>query len=266
MVRQINSMAVYEHGNRQGTPIVFVHGFPFNSQMWEHQVEYLKDQYHCITYDIRGLGESPVGDGQFTMEMFVDDLFAIMDEFQLKHPIIAGFSMGGYITLRAVEREPDRFRALILCDTKSEADDNAGKIKRAQGVKAVNNYGAEKFATAFVPLAFAEKARQRIPVIFNSTLTQAAAASPEGIKGCLLAMAGRTDTTEFLSNINVPTLLVVGEQDAITPPDVMQAMHEKIKGSEFVTIAEAGHMAPVEKADEVNRAIGDFLSKLSRDS
>ncbi len=263
MEKYVNGIAVKEYGDKNQPPIIFIHGFPFSSGMWEQQIKQFKEQYYCITYDIRGLGKSPIGDGQYTMEMFVDDLLAIMDGLELNQAIIAGFSMGGYITLRAIEREPERFSALILCDTKSEADDNAGKIKRAQGVKAVNSYGAEKFATAFVPLAFAQGARQHIPDIFNATLEQAAATSPEGIKGCLLAMAGRTDTTKFLSDISVPTLLVVGEQDAITPPDVMQMMHERINGSELVTIEEAGHMAPVEQPEIVNQAIGDFLSKLS---
>lgn len=262
MERQINGMTVHEHGDRQGTPIIFIHGFPFDSRMWQQQIAHLKDSYHCSAYDIRGLGKSPAGDGQFSMEMFVDDLFAVMDGLELKPAIIAGFSMGGYITLRAIEREPNRFRAIILCDTKAEADDNAGKIKRAQGVKAINSYGADKFATAFVPLAFAQGARQRIPEIFNAILEQAVSATPTGVKGCLLAMAGRTDTTAFLSSINVPTLLVVGEQDAITTPDVMQSMHQMISGSELVTISEAGHMAPVEQPEIVNQAIADFLDKL----
>jgi len=263
MERQINGLTVYQHGDQQNLPVIFIHGFPFDSRMWEQQISHLQDQYHCISYDIRGLGKSPAEDGQFTMEMFVDDLFTIMDKLKLNRPIITGFSMGGYITLRAAEREPQRFGGIILCDTKADADDNTGKLKRAQGVKAINKYGAKKFATAFVPLAFAEGARQRIPDIFNTTLEQAASSTETGVKGCLLAMAGRTDTTGFLGHINVPTLLLVGELDDITPPNVMRAMHEQIKGSELVTVPGAGHMTPVEQPEIVNRAIGGFLLKLA---
>jgi len=202
------------------------------------------------------------GEGQFTIEMFVDDLFGVMDELQLNTAIIAGFSMGGYITLRAMEIEPDRFRGLILCDTKAEADDDAGRLKRAGAIKSIDTDGVEQFVSSFVPMTFCDDAPLRIPDIYNNTLEQAKATPPTGVKGCLLAMAARTDTTASLSNIKIPTLLLVGEDDAITPPNVMRTMHERISGSEMVTVPGAAHMAPVEQPEIVNQAIVEFLGKL----
>ena len=131
MQKTINDLNIYLDGDDKKQPIIFVHGFPFDHFMWDEQVKALGGDYYCIRYDIRGLGSSPAGDGQFTMEMFVDDLEKVIEELKLTKPILCGLSMGGYISLRAIERMQEKFSALILCDTKSAADDNEGKLKRA---------------------------------------------------------------------------------------------------------------------------------------
>ncbi len=259
MEKRIHGMAVYEHGNPKNQPVVLIHGFPLSAGMWQHQVQALAEQYYCVTYDLRGLGKTPPGDGQFTIEMFADDLFRVMDALKLNQPVVAGFSMGGYITLRAFEREPGRFRGLMLCDTRSEPDNDAGRLKRADAVKTINANGLEAFAAGLLPALFAEGAAQRIPEIYQKHLTQAGQQDPVGVKGCLLAMAARTDTTPSLSGIRVPTLLLVGEQDGLTPPPVMQAMADAIAGSRLAVISGAGHMAPVENPDAVTREMLSFL-------
>lgn len=261
MGKYVNGIAVYEYGDRNNTPVIFIHGFPYNSTMWAQQIKKLKESYYCIAYDVRGLGDTPPGDGQFTMEMFVDDLFSVMDSLDLEKPVVVGFSMGGYITLRATEREPDRFRAIILCDTKAEADDDAGRIKRAGAISTIDKDGMDKFASDFVPMTFGNNAPKQIPESYNNILDQATNESPIGVKGCLLAMAARTDTSSVLENIQAPTLLIVGEQDTLTPPDVMQAMHEKISNSELITVSGSGHMTPIEKPDIATQSMEDFLSR-----
>jgi len=263
MGKYVNGIAVSHQGDKQQAPIIFVHGFPYNSTMWAQQIKQLKKEYYCVAYDIRGLGETPPGDGQFTMEMFVDDLFSVIDGLELEKPIIVGFSMGGYIALRAMEREPERFRALILCDTKSEADDDAGRLKRANAINTINKEGMEQFASDFVPMTFSPDAPQKNAETYDTILERAQAESPIGVKGCLLAMAARTDTTHVLENINIPTLLVVGAEDALSPPAVMQQMKEKIECSEMITVPEAGHMAPIENPDAFTQGINEFLSRLA---
>lgn len=125
--------------------------------MWQPQIEELKKDYFCVSYDIRGLGESPANDGQFTMESFVDDLERIVDELKLYKPVLCGLSMGGYISLRAMERIQNKFSALILCDTKSEADNNEGKLKRASAIKQINSGMFGEFVETFVLNCFGEK-------------------------------------------------------------------------------------------------------------
>jgi 3-oxoadipate enol-lactonase len=261
MQRFIEGISVYDHGDPRNIPIIFTHGFGFSATMWDHQVAALSDRYYCVTYDVRGLGKSQVGDGQYTMEMFVDDLFRVMEELKLDRPIAVGLSMGGYITLRAAEKRPTRFRGLVLCDTKSEADDDTGKLARAQAVKTVNRDGMQTYGPYLVSICFSADASKKNPQLYADALEEVTKQNPIGVKGCILAIAARTDTTASLSKIQTPTLVIVGENDALTPPALMGSMQKKIAGSELAVIPEAGHMAPLEKPAAVNHAFEGFLSR-----
>jgi len=259
----INGLSVFLEGSSKNKPIIFIHGFPYDHTMWKEQIIALSDKYFCVAYDIRGLGESPAGDGQFTMESFVDDLEAIINKLNLNKPVICGLSMGGYISLRALERMHDKFSAAILCDTRSEADNNEGKLKRAAGIKRINSEGLAPFAKDFITNCFGEYFKQNKSNELNKIIEKSSSFNPIGVKGCLLAMLSRTDTTQSLSKLNIPTLIICGEQDALTPPAVMKDMFHKIPNAEFVEIKNAGHMTPIENPEEVNKAIIIFLNKLN---
>lgn len=254
-----NNLAVFQTGNVNNQTIIFIHGFPFDKKMWDLQIDYFKKDYHCNSYDIRGLGESPVGDGQFTMERFVDDLFDIIETFKITKPIVCGLSMGGYIALRAIERNEEIFKAVILCDTKSEADNNAGKINRANGIKEINDIGAEKFAENFVRKCFSKNFIATNKKEYAEVLNRSKKSNPIGLKGCLLAMAGRTDTTDYLDKIKIPALVFCGEEDKLTPPAVMKVMADKITSSKFHIIPRAGHITPVENSGFFNSQMEEFL-------
>lgn len=257
----INSLAVFEDGHKNNKPVVFIHGFPFDHSMWSSQAEFLKNDYYCISYDIRGLGQSEAGDGQYTIESFTDDLFRIIDELKLSKPVVCGLSMGGYIALRAVERAQDRFSGLVLMDTKAAADDNEGKLKRADGIKKINNEGVEKFISGFVPNCFSDIAIKDMKEMYDGVLAKSMKSSPIGVKGCLLAMAGRTDTEAFLGKITIPSLVIAGSLDKLIPPEAMRAMSEKIKDSEFAAAPRAGHVTPLENPDFINDVLSGFLNR-----
>jgi len=261
MEKTISGLSVFLSGKQESKAIVFVHGFPFDHFMWAEQVAEFSKEYFCVTYDIRGLGESVVGDGQFTMEMFVDDLEKVVDELKLDKPVLCGLSMGGYISLRAIERIQNKFSGLILCDTKSDADDNAGKLKRAAAIKQINSGDHNNFIETFVQICFSEKFTKESNVGFREIVERSKKNNPKGIKGCLLAMAGRTDTTGCLSKINIPTLIICGSEDKLSPPSVMKPMSEKIPNGRFVLIEGAGHMTPIEEPMQVNSEIKKFLSE-----
>ena len=167
--------------------------------------------------------------------------------------------MGGYISLRAMERIQNKFGALILCDTKSTADDNEGKLKRAAAIKQINSGKFYDFIDSFVLNCFGEKFVKENSTEYRKVVDRSKQNNPLGVKGCLLAMTGRTDTTESLSKINLPTLVICGSEDKLSPPHVMKEMADKISNSKFVLIENAGHMTPIENPQAVNRAIRDFL-------
>ncbi|MGB2869353.1 MAG: alpha/beta fold hydrolase [Bacteroidota bacterium] len=253
-----------ERGVPQGLPVVFIHGFPFNHEMWEPQMKALPNTIRAITYDVRGHGQSDVGDGQYSIEFFVDDLVALLDHLVIPKAVVCGLSMGGYVVLRAFERHPDRFRGLILCDTRSEADPNEARVKRAASIKAVKTDGVKAFAEGFVKAVFAEETFRTNPAAIEMIKKQIQENSPIGISGTLLALAARTDTTDTLSRINVPTLILVGEHDKLTPPSASQMMKEKIKNSELHILKNAAHMSNIENGDEFNDHLTGFLRKLQQ--
>jgi pimeloyl-ACP methyl ester carboxylesterase len=193
------------------------------------------------------------------MESFVDDLERIIDELKLDKPVLCGLSMGGYIGLRALERMENKFSAVILCDTRSDADGNEGKLKRAAAIKRINTEGLEPFTKNFVTNCYGDHYKQNHKEEFEKRIAKSSAFDPIGVKGSLLAMLGRNDTTEYLSKIKIPALVICGENDALTPPPVMKALSEKINGAGFVVIKNSGHMSPIENQKEVNEAIKSFL-------
>ena len=255
----INDLRVFLEGDNKNKSIIFLHGFPYDHTMWDEQVNFLKDKFYCVRYDIRGLGNSPAGNGQFTMDSFVDDLFSIVDELKLDKPIICGLSMGGYITFRALEIDQSKFSAVILMDTRSESDNNEGKIKRQNGIAKINKEGVIAFVDGFVPTCFWEDTIKNNPNLYNTVLNKSRKSNSIGVKGSLIAMLSRTDTTSTLKNISLPTLVICGEFDKLTPPNVMQIIADEIKDAKFVEIKNSGHMTPLEQPDEINKNIMTFL-------
>jgi pimeloyl-ACP methyl ester carboxylesterase len=255
----VNGLKVFTQGNKNNLPIIFIHGFPYDHTMWDYQIEELSKDYFCVTYDIRGLGESYIGDGQYTMEAFVWDLYSVMDELHIQKPILCGLSMGGYIALRAVEKEPSRFSGLILCDTRAESDDNAGKIKRSNAIDKINVQGVEAFVNEFVPNCFHPKTPKKLSEIYERIFNITKNQNSLGVKGALLAMLSRQDTTDSLKKIKIPTLVLVGVEDALTPPKIMKKIANKIKKSKFYVVPKSGHIAPLENPDFVNKKVKKFI-------
>jgi 3-oxoadipate enol-lactonase len=258
---KINGMTMnyVERGTPGGTPIVFVHGFPFSLETWEPQMRALPNHFRAIAYDVRGHGQSDVGDGQYSIEFFVDDLIALLDHLVIKRTIICGLSMGGYIALRAVERHPERFHGLILCDTKSEPDSDESRVKRAATLKLVKTNGVDEFAEGFVKGEFAETTFRDNPGIVEKVRSIIKGSSPIGIGGTLLALACRTDTTPVLSKLAVPTLILCGEHDVLTPPKDAEFMHSRVKDSILHLIPKAAHLSNMENTSVFNEKLLLFL-------
>lgn len=265
MNRLINGSNIFyeESGDSRGTPVVFVHGFPFSHEMWEPQMNAVGRSYRAIAYDVRGHGKSDVGDGQYSIESHVDDLFGLLDDLKLRSVIVVGLSMGGYIVLRALEREQNRFAAAVLCDTRAEADSDEGKIRRFASIASVKKNGSAAFAEGFVKAVFApgsftanSNAVEKIRRTIEHT-------PPLSIAGTLLALASRTDTTRSLPSIAKPVLILVGEHDMTTPPDASRLLHERIPGSELHVIPGAAHMSNLENPAVFNQHLLAFLRRIA---
>lgn len=249
-------------GISKAAPIVLIHGFPFSHEMWDPQIEALQKRFRVIAYDLRGHGKSGVGDGQYTLEFFVDDLLGLLDHLRIERAVLCGLSMGGYIALRAVERKPERVRGLILADTQAKADSNEAKLKRAAAIKSVKAMGVNAYAEGFVKSVFAPQTLANNKAAVEKIRRIIEANSSLGICGALLALASRTDTTESLPGIKAPTLILVGEHDALTPPSASQEMRNRIPNSEIHVIPNAAHMSNLENSEEFNKHLLDFLGRL----
>jgi 3-oxoadipate enol-lactonase len=263
-----NGATIYytENGDKHGLPLVLIHGFPFNLNMWDGLAAQLPPHIRSIRYDVRGHGRSEPGDGQYTIEFFVDDLISLLDKLELKQVVVCGLSMGGYVALRAIERDPERFSAIILCDTRSEADTDEGKIKRAEAIKKVKANGVVAYSEEFVKNVFTENTLKNEHGIVEELKKIIQTNTETGICGTLLALAARTDTSATLEKIKVPALIMVGEEDKLTPPSASEAMHKKIKGSKLVTIPHAAHISNFENPELFNTTFINFLEEINQNS
>jgi 3-oxoadipate enol-lactonase len=262
----LNQLTVsYNDYGPAGAPVViFIHGFPFNKSTWEKQAAALQEKYRVITYDIRGHGDSDAGEADFSIGLFADDLFRLMDALQIDQAVLCGLSMGGYIALQAVTNYPERFKGLILCDTQCIADTPEGKEKRMKTIETIRANGLEKYAddsvkNLFAPESFTTR-KSEINLIRDMILNT----SLESVCNALLALAGRKETCSRLEKIYLPVLILVGKEDKITPPAASEYMHNKIRNSALVVIDHAGHLSNLENPEEFNKQLTKFLTEIYR--
>lgn len=248
----------------QGVPILFVHGFPLDHSMWRYQIEGLSDRYRVLAPDLPGFGaSSPLTQPVMRMEDFADSLVAFLDAVGVTEPIVfCGLSMGGYIAWQFWRRHGGRLRALILCDTRAAADAPEVAEQRRVNAERVLREGPGFFAEMMIPRLFAPKALGGSSQIVDDMRRVMLGTPPETIAAALRGMAERVDARPWLAEIRVPTLVVVGQEDALSPPSEMEPMAAAIAGSKFVVIPEAGHLAPLENPSAVTAAIRDFLQSL----
>lgn len=245
-------------GKSDAPAVVFIHGFPLSSQMWSSQVEFLKKDYKVISVDLRGAGRSKAVKNPFTLEMLVDDLFLVLEKEKIVKPVLVGFSMGGFIALRALERDPGRFGALVLADTKSNADSNESKLKRTEAIKTVRGKGVGEYADIFLKSAVAPNTKPETVKSLKDLVIKET--SSQSVVFSILALISRTDTSSSLSNIKIPTLVLVGDSDTVTNLSSAQDLQKGVQGSQLKIIPNAGHITPIENPSAFNDALIQFLS------
>lgn len=242
-----------------GPALLLLHAFPLGLAMWDEQVRALAKGHQVVRFDARGFGGSPPGDGLLTMERIADDAVGVLDRLGVPSAVVGGLSMGGYAALALARRHPDRIRALVLADTRAGADSPEAKAGRAAQAERVRREGARAIADAVLPKLLGATSHRERPDLVARVRSLIEANPPRGIADALAGLAARADSTATLREIRVPTLVVVGDEDAITPLAEAEALQRGIPGSRLAVVARAGHLSNMENPAEFNRHVGSFL-------
>ena len=243
-----------------GLPVMLVHGFPLDHSMWRYQVADLAADFQLIVPDLRGFGRSGPARGMMKMEDFADDLVQLLDCLKVERAVFAGLSMGGYVAWQFWKKYSNRLHSLIICDSKAAADSALTAEARRVMADRVRQSGPDELVGTMLPRLFATSTIEQQPAIVASVRAVMLNTNRETIASALEAMAIRVDMTEELPRIGVRSLLLVGEHDVISPVQEMKSMAEAIPNSQFAVIPDAGHMAPLERPQEVNQLLRKFLT------
>jgi pimeloyl-ACP methyl ester carboxylesterase len=244
-----------------GLPVVFLHAFPLNRTMWDPQVGALVAECRCIAIDMRGLGESH-GGGPYTMDRYADDVIGVLDTLQIERAVIVGLSMGGYVAFALWRRHRARVRALVLADTRAGADTEEAAERRRMLIEVAETQGPAAVANLQIASLVGKTTRDKRPDIYDAVHRMIAQAPTEGIIGALEAMLARPDSSETCATIDVPTLVVVGDEDAATPPREAKALSAAIRGSRLEILQGAGHLSNLERPAAFNTVVSEFLASL----
>ena len=244
-----------------GAAVVLLHGYPFNRSMWQEQVEALSQHYRVIAPDLRGHGETTTS-LPATMEEMARDVVALLDELEIERVTLCGLSMGGYVTLAFYRRFPLRVRALVLADTRPQADTLDARRNREEQAGKILKEGMESIADDFLKKVLTAATLDEKPWTTARVREMITQTDPQGAANALRGMAARPDQTGFLEEILAPTLILVGSEDKITPPKDAELMRREIRGSRLEVIEGASHLSNIERPAEFNRALLDFLEAL----
>lgn len=253
----------YDDVGEGSTPVIFLHGFPFNKTMWESQLNFLKSSNRLIACDIRGFGKSTDEESALSIDLFGDDLIMFMDKLNIDKAIVCGLSMGGFIALNAIKKFPSRFVAAILCDTQCIADTFEAKEKRYRIIDEIEADGVNKFNEGFIKKVFHKNSITNKRELVGQLRSVVFSNSPQIICQGLVALANRSETCSILSEITIPVLIICGREDEVTPLVQSEFMHKNINGSIMHVIDNAGHVSNLEQPHTFNKHLQDFLTGLS---
>lgn len=253
-------LSVRESGVPTGLPVVLLHAFPLSGAMWEPQRPALKE-FRVLALDMRGFGGTPLV-APFLVEHMVDDVLETLDALGVEKAVFLGNSMGGYAALRLAEKAPARVLALVLCDSRAEADGNEARIKRAAAIESVRTRGLDAFAEPFLKGALAPQTWTHSPMAVDFLRRMIVKASADAVMNALMALAARTETLPALSSFRFPVLILVGSHDQLTPLACSETMRGRITGSQLHIIPDAGHFPSVENPSVFNDRVVSFLKRL----
>lgn len=242
-------------------PLVLLHGYPFDHTMWNGVVDALKWKERLITLDLPGFGKSPVLSGEPSMERMAEGVVKVLEDAALGRLVLAGFSMGGYVSLAVAQKVPSRIAGLALINSQPFADSEEVRAGRRAMIEKVRKEGPGAAAEAALGKMFSQ-ARSNDPDLAKLPREGAEKAGAAGIMYALDAMARRPDRTEFLEGFDVPKLLIHSPEDRFIPVDRIRALGMRLSNIQYVEIPEAGHATPLEAPEAIAKALGDWAMRV----
>jgi pimeloyl-ACP methyl ester carboxylesterase len=246
----------------EGPAVVLVHAFPVDHNLWRPVAERLAARYRLVLMDLRGHGQSSSGEGPATMEKHAADLACVCDSAAVGKAVFGGVSIGGYVLFEFWRRSHERFSGLILADTRAQADTEQARTVRLQAAEAVERNGPDAFLQALVPKLLGKTTLANRPDLVEGLRAMMAKMTIAGIAAVQRGMAARPSSVSTLRTITVPTLLLFGDEDTLSPVSEGELMRRDIAGSRLQVLASAGHLAVFEQQDAAHQAIRDFLDHL----
>jgi pimeloyl-ACP methyl ester carboxylesterase len=257
----IDGVAIEYDVRGEGPPVLLLHAFPLGRFMWDAQVEALAATHRVVRFDARGFGGSAVGEGPLTMERIADDGAFLLDHLGIEKAVVGGCSMGGYAAFAFVRRHPQRLAGLVLQDTRAGADTAEAKANRVALAARVLAEGASAAVEVFLPKLVGQTSHRERPDLVAGLRARILATPPQAIANALRGLAARADSRETLPSIAAPTLVLVGAEDALTPPSEAATMAAAIAGARLDVIPGAGHLANLENPVALNAALRAFLGR-----
>ena len=245
-----------------GPPVVLLHPFPANHELWKPAAQAMVAHYRVILPDLRGHGDSGIGEGPATMEKHAADIARILDHEEIGRAPFVGVSIGGYALFEFWRKHRARVEALMLCNTKASADTSEGRVRRLQAAADVMERGTEAFFESMAPKLMGKTTHRTRPDLVEGALRMMRKMSPEDVAMVQRGMAERPDSMETLKTISVPTLIVAGDEDILTGVADAELMRQNIAGSQMRVIAKAGHYSPWEQPEEAGKLLRQFLEQV----
>lgn len=259
----MSAIELYHEESGQGTPVVFLHGFPFNHHLWDAQRAALSSDYRVITPDLRGHGESPAPNGPYSMDEMADDIIALLDRLGIEQAVWAGHSMGGYILMAALRRAPQRIRAAIWIATHAQADPPQRQITRRESAERALKNGSGDIAFGMMPVLFSPSVEGKSPLA-QRIYEMMVKTPPAGVAGALYGMAARPSSIDSLRGLNIPALVIGGTEDQLVKRELIEELAALIPQTTLDWIDGAGHLPMIEKPDETTAALRRFLRSTAR--
>jgi 3-oxoadipate enol-lactonase len=247
-------------GNRPRGTLVLLHAFPLNARMWEPQLALAAQGWRVIAPHLRGFDGGTTDPPASTVDDYAGDVIDLLDGLHVEDAVIGGLSMGGYAAFAILRHAPRYVRALILADTRSQADTPEGKAARTRMLQLLAEKGPPAVVEEMIPKLLGASTQASRPEQAERVRALALSNPAEAIAGAIRALMTRPDSTPLLSTIHCPTLIVVGAEDTLTPPALSEEMHRAIAGSQLVVVPGAGHLSSLEQPDAFNSALAAFLT------